>query len=517
MRLSVFPDPSASLPLTPQYQPPIGDYPGNPSLSLSVTLSELTAEIGARVRAGMALLDDLQEFQEAFEGQIEAIELEPGPQGLQGPKGDQGEQGETGLTGPQGLQGPKGDQGEQGETGLTGPQGLQGPKGDQGEQGLQGPPGDDAVLDQTLESIADLTDTGLISRLASGLTAILPISSWAQGLIAAIDDAAARVQLGLGSIATQDANAVAITGGSASGLSSAVVSGTTASISTTTGALVIAGGVGVGGDLNVGATINGILQQRVGSGLRWGDATTAPAATGSNWIAQGPNAGLSNTTGSNWIAQGPNAGLSNTTGINWIAQGLNAGLSNTTGSNWIAQGLNAGLSNTTGSNWIAQGLSAGRSNTTGSNWIAQGSNAGLSSTTGGNWIAQGLNAGLSNTTGSGWIAQGPNAGRSNTTGSGWIAQGADAGYNRQGSNWWVVSNSREYDFVYGEMNNSNLAVCRAGEGFGGGQGIFKLPQATVAPTSNPVDAVFLYVDPSSGRLKIRQSNGTHQFVALSAT
>ena len=132
-------------------------------------------------------------------------------------------------------------------------------------------------------------------------------------------------------------------------------------------------------------------------------------------------------------------------------------------------------------------------------------------------MAQGPNAGLSNTTGGGWMAQGPNAGLSNTTGAGWIAQGPDAGYYRQGSHWWVVSNSREYDFVYGEMNNSNLAVCSAGEGFGGGRGIFKLPQATVAPTSNPVDAVFLYVDPSSGRLKIRQANGTDQFVALSAT
>ena len=382
------------------------------------------------------------------------------------------------------------------------------------------------------------------------------LSSFGKSLVAAVDAAAARVQLGftstgsaiataadqpaaraalgLGSIATQDANAVAITGGSASGLSSVVISGTTASVNSQTGALTVAGGAGFGGNVNTAGEINGIVAARVGSGLRWGNSNTAPVATGSYWIAQGADAGFSNTTGNNWIAQGLNAGFSNTTGNSWIAQGINAGrnnttgnnwiaqgssagFSNTTGYNWIAQGLNAGFSNTTGNYWIAQGINAGRNNTTGSGWIAQGPSAGFSNTTGNYWIAQGLNAGFSNTTGNSWIAQGVEAGRNNTTGSSWIAQGPSAGYNRQGSNWWVVSNSASYDFVYGEIDNSNLAVCRAGEGFGGGQGVFKLPRATVAPTSNPTNgAAFLYVDPASSRLKIRQSNGVDQFVALSA-
>ncbi len=51
----------------------------------------------------------------------------------------------------------------------------------------------------------------------------------------------------LGTMAAQNASAVAITGGSASGLSSLAVSGTTASTSTTTGALTVTGGVGIGG------------------------------------------------------------------------------------------------------------------------------------------------------------------------------------------------------------------------------------------------------------------------------
>ena len=56
----------------------------------------------------------------------------------------------------------------------------------------------------------------------------------------------------LGTLAAQNANAISVTGGSASGLSSLAVSGTTASTSTTTGALTVAGGVGIQGTLNSG-------------------------------------------------------------------------------------------------------------------------------------------------------------------------------------------------------------------------------------------------------------------------
>jgi hypothetical protein len=57
----------------------------------------------------------------------------------------------------------------------------------------------------------------------------------------------------LGTMASQNASAVAVTGGSASGLSSLAVSGTTASTSTTTGALRVAGGVGIAGGLHAGS------------------------------------------------------------------------------------------------------------------------------------------------------------------------------------------------------------------------------------------------------------------------
>lgn len=59
----------------------------------------------------------------------------------------------------------------------------------------------------------------------------------------------------LGTMASQNANAIAVTGGSASGISSLAVSGTAASTNTTTGALTVSGGVGIGGAVNVAGAI----------------------------------------------------------------------------------------------------------------------------------------------------------------------------------------------------------------------------------------------------------------------
>jgi hypothetical protein len=50
---------------------------------------------------------------------------------------------------------------------------------------------------------------------------------------------------------------------------------------------------------------------------------------------------------------------------------------------------------------------------------------------------------------------------------------------------------------------------------GGGVGVLAMGNATTAPASNPTGGVVLYV--SNGRLKIRQPDGTDQFVALTAT
>jgi len=79
------------------------------------------------------------------------------------------------------------------------------------------------------------------------------LSVYGRLLLNAANAAAARVLLELGSMATQAANNVAITGGNAS-VSSVAVTGTDTSTSTTTGAMTVAGGVGIQGGVNVGGT-----------------------------------------------------------------------------------------------------------------------------------------------------------------------------------------------------------------------------------------------------------------------
>jgi hypothetical protein len=127
--------------------------------------------------------------------------VDAGP--LQGPKGD------TGVAGPPGVQGPQG---------ATGPQGIQGP---------QGPTGVDAAVDAqywTSTSHVTLTAERNFGAMASGYVksevaggvstpltvAIIPLTDGGTG---ASDAGTARVNLGLGSMAVQNANAVAITGG----------------------------------------------------------------------------------------------------------------------------------------------------------------------------------------------------------------------------------------------------------------------------------------------------------------
>ena len=93
------------------------------------------------------------------DGQIDTIELTPGPKGdkgdaftyadftpeqLAGLKGEKGDKGDTGETGPQGIQGIQGEQGpkgDKGEIGPAGPQGEVGPAGADGTPGVDGKAG----------------------------------------------------------------------------------------------------------------------------------------------------------------------------------------------------------------------------------------------------------------------------------------------------------------------------------------------------------------------------------------
>lgn len=81
-----------------------------------------------------------------IQGNIENIELTPGPAGPQGATGPQGPQGEKGDKGDTGATGPQGPTGATGATGPKGPKGDKGDKGDTGATGPQGPAGADGSL-----------------------------------------------------------------------------------------------------------------------------------------------------------------------------------------------------------------------------------------------------------------------------------------------------------------------------------------------------------------------------------
>ena len=67
-------------------------------------------------------------------------------------------------------------------------------------------------------AIEDLTTTGVIERTGAGTATTFAVSAYSKTLLDDADQAAARGTLGLGSIATQSAASVAITGGSIAGI-----------------------------------------------------------------------------------------------------------------------------------------------------------------------------------------------------------------------------------------------------------------------------------------------------------
>lgn len=77
----------------------------------------------ARIAVLEATVEDLEARLLGLEGEVNLLELVPGPQGPPGPEGPPG---------PQGEQGPQGPEGDTGDTGPPGPQGEQGPPGEWG-------------------------------------------------------------------------------------------------------------------------------------------------------------------------------------------------------------------------------------------------------------------------------------------------------------------------------------------------------------------------------------------------
>jgi hypothetical protein len=171
------------------------------------------------------------------------------------------------------------------------------------------------------------------------------------------------------------------------------IASTTPSSSSATGALTVAGGIGVSLD----SWFNGV---RVGRGN---------GSISSN-TALGENALSANLTASSNTAIGKSALALNTSGSSNTSIGTDALAVNATGSTNTAVGAQALRSNQSASN-TAVGASALRSNTSGNSNTSIGSDASFSNTSGIHNVAIGSIALYANTTGSSNIAIGNSAGR----------------------------------------------------------------------------------------------------------
>ncbi len=207
---------------------------------------------------------------------------------------------------------------------------------------------------------------------------------------------------------------------------SLTICNTTDSTSCTTGAAIIAGGVGAGGNLNVCGYVNTNQNYRKNSliildgnlaleNLSVGFDAGLVSNGGSNTFV-GTNAGTNNTGSSN-IAVGNFALNSNTTGSNNSALGATALFSNTIGSDNAAVGFGALASNTSGSANTAHGFFSLNQNRTGNDNTATGFLSMGATTTGLSNSAFGAGSLLTNVNGNDNIGIGVNAGQGIVNGS----------------------------------------------------------------------------------------------------
>jgi hypothetical protein len=136
-----------------------------------------------------------------LQGPPGADSVVPGPPGAVGPLGPKGDKGDTGATGAAStVPGPQGPQG------IQGPAGPQGPQGDKGDTGAQGPAGADGAG-------APSSNLPLINGVAAPGSSLLFSRD---DHVHPTDTTRAAVS-SLGTMAAQNANAVAITGGNMNG------------------------------------------------------------------------------------------------------------------------------------------------------------------------------------------------------------------------------------------------------------------------------------------------------------
>lgn len=231
-----------------------------------------------------------------------------GTQGVQGRQGTTGSNGSQGITGSQGMQGVQGRIGAQGTTGSQGVQGRQGTQGVQGRQGttgsgtqgVQGVQGRDGV--QGIRGV-DGTSSGGSGNVAGGIAGNIPIQSgtssttfiptgnngnllqyanstatWISTASLLVSNSQASEQTYVTILPvvgrTGDQYITMVNGGTgyyAAGIQSDIkynvtnkllttpnltVSSSTIASSTITGALIVTGGVGIGGKIYTGSTVN---------------------------------------------------------------------------------------------------------------------------------------------------------------------------------------------------------------------------------------------------------------------
>jgi len=268
----------------------------------------------------------------------------------------------------------------------------------------------------------------------------------------------ARSNLGLGTIATQAASSVAVTGGT---IDNTVIGGTTRAAGSFTTVTT-----------TNDASISGLT---VGKG---GGAVAGNTAVGLNSL-------LSNTTGLYNSAIGRTSLYANTTGSANSALGMSSLEANTTGNNNTALGYASLFSNTTASGSTAVGYQAGYSNTTGLQQTFIGERSGTNNTTGNGNTFVGRFAGFSNTTGSNNTFIGYRntdeygAGHLVTTGSkNTILGGYNGNQNsldiRTSNNWIVISDGEGNPMITSTTTNNGSSAIGNGAG-----GVASLASLTV--------------------------------------
>jgi hypothetical protein len=145
----------------------------------------------------------------------------------------------------------------------------------------------------TLAKLQNIATDNLIGRstAGTGVPELIPCTSFARTLLDDSNAATAQATLGLGNLATQNSNAITVTGGSISGvtlsgsiLSSATVTGGTVSSATITGCTITGGSISVAALTGTVAVANGGTNL---SSYTAGDLIYASGATALSKLAAG--------------------------------------------------------------------------------------------------------------------------------------------------------------------------------------------------------------------------------------